>query len=100
MKSKLPDSLADSGARYALINGASAWRKDDRLSNYDSGNRKIMQFCQYLERNKEEEINLFHKFEKQIEDWPGHENWYSWRHFHISEKDEIELDEYLESLDQ
>jgi hypothetical protein len=99
VKSKLPDSIADCRVRYALIHGASAWRKDDRLSNYHENDRRIMGFCRYLEENNLEEIALFHKFEKQIERWAGHENWHSWRHFHISEKDEIELDEYLESLD-
>lgn len=98
MKSKLPDSIADSAVRYVLVNGASAWRTDDRLSNYDEGNRRIMGFCKYLERNKEEEIRLFHKFESQIAGWAGVEDWYCWRNFHISEKDEIELDLLLDDL--
>jgi hypothetical protein len=98
VKSKLPDSMCDTAVRFVLIHGAHAWRTDDRLSNYDEGNRRIMGFCKYLERNKLEEIRLFHKFEKQIEGWAGHENWYSWRHFHISEKDELELDLLLDEL--
>jgi hypothetical protein len=98
VRNKLPDNLSDPATRYVLINGASAYRSDDRLSNYHENDRRIMGFCKYLERNKLEEIRLFHKFEKQIAGWAGHEDWYCWRNFHISEKDAIELDLLVDEL--
>jgi hypothetical protein len=85
VRNKLPDSICDNAVRFVLINGASAWRTDDRLSNYDPESRRIMGFCKYLERNKIEEIRLWQRHRERLLKWPGVRNWYAFKYFEVDE---------------